>query len=594
MREPWISCAQVKKLTSSYWVSSPELAMTVTLAVVHQRIGTLCTLASAPWTAGSTSRDDAMDTKHSTRAIAIYGWGLVAPGARNIAAFRAALARGESTLRLASSSELGRGLFAVGDPDFDFEDYRSWVTERFGEARFNQLKSKMGDNALFAIGAFIQALGNDVRLEAALKDLDYGCHVYVGSGVGDLPESYAARAALDRATRLWNRFWADRTRCAALRAYLDEGRAPAGEPPPPDPSTFEPDTEERFAARSAWDAYWAARSDALARFERAYAEIERIPVGDDAEKGPLHAIRARQRAHRKLLDDTGCPPPPWESVDPKLVWAIQNVPAAQISMLLGTHGPAWAPVAACSTFGVALKCARDAIMRGEARAAILGTTDPRPDPALISAFHRARLTPATGEVNHPFTSLLGTHVAGGACIWIIADVEYMRERGLEPVGPMIEGVAVSSDAEHIITPSATGPKRAIRAAFAESGAQPEDIAVWDMHATGTPGDVSEMKLTREFIGHKTLVSARKGMFGHGMANAGGWELTALAMGLCEGRLAPTTVRPEAVHPALRAECGEAIVTGAREVPAGYGVKLTLGIGGVTACIVLGRKTTRER
>src|SRR6476659_191622 len=101
-------------------------------------------------------------------------------------------------------------------------------------------------------------------------------------------------------------------------------------------------------------------------------------------------------------------------------------------MLLDVHGAAWAPVGACSTFGVALKCGRDAILRGEAKAAIVGTTDPRPDEALLSAFHRSRLMPATGEVNIPLTSLLGTHAAGGACVWIVADVDYMAERGLHP------------------------------------------------------------------------------------------------------------------------------------------------------------------
>lgn len=526
---------------------------------------------------------------HKPGSIAIFGWGLVAPGARDIRAFRTVLEQGVTALRPSPAGELGNGLFAVGDPDFDFDDYRDWVIARYGEPRFNQLKSKMGDNALFAIGACIQALESNPGLEAVVHEADLGTHVYIGSGVGDLPQSYAARASLDRATREWNRFWADRSRCAALRAFQDEGRLPPGPPPPVDPTTLEIDSEERYLARQAWDAYWAAHSEAREQFERAYAEIERTPVGDDPDKGPLHAIKHRQRMHRKLIEETGCPPPPWESVDPKLVWAIQNVPAAQITMLLNTHGPAWAPVGACSTFGVALKCGRDAIARGEAKIAIVGTTDPRPDPALISAFHRARLTPATGTVNFPFTSLFGTHVAGGACIWIIADVDYMAERGLRPLGPSIDGVAISSDAEHIITPSAHGPKNAIRAAIAEAGATPESIAIWDLHATGTPGDVSELKLIQEFIGPHTALTGRKGIFGHGMANAGGWELTALAIGLQEGRALPTGIDPTAIHPALRERYGQALVTTARPIAGRHGVKVMLGIGGITACVVLGRR-----
>jgi 3-oxoacyl-(acyl-carrier-protein) synthase len=163
----------------------------------------------------------------------------------------------------------------------------------------------------------------------------------------------------------------------------------------------------------------------------------------------------------------------------------------------------------------------------------------------------------------------------------------MAARGLRPVGPAVEAVAISSDAEHIITPSAAGPLRAIRDALARAEATPDALAVWDLHATGTPGDLSEVAMTRPLLGPTTVLTARKGLFGHGMANAGGWELTALALALGEGRAAGTGIAPEAVHASLRALAGEAIVTSARPLAGSRGVKVTLGIGGVTACVVLG-------
>ncbi len=521
-------------------------------------------------------------------AVAVFGWGVVAPGARDIAEFRTLLERGEGALEPARGLALGEGLFPVGDPRFDFEAYRPWIASRFGEARYTQLAQKMGDNALFAVGALIQSLGSDPSLETALRDLDDGCHVYVGSGVGDLPQSYAAHAQLERATRRWSRFWASPERCAARKTYVATGAAPAGEPPPRDPTALAVDSEERFEATVAWDEYWALRSTELSAFCAAYREIERRPATGADEQAPLHAIRARERAHRKLLESTGCPTPPWLSVDAKLVWAIQNVPAAQISMLLGTHGPAWAPVGACSTFGVALKCGLDAIQRGEAKAAVVGTTDPRPDPALVAAFHRTHLAPATGGVNHPLTALFGTHVAGGACIWIIADVAAMAARGIRPIGPVIDAASISSDAEHIITPSTTGPKRAIDRALAHARVAPDEIAAWDLHATGTPGDLSELKLVAGYLGPRTALTALKGIFGHGMANGGGWELTALALTLATGRTPATGIATEELHPIVRASHGPAIVTRARAVEGRAGVKVTLGIGGITACVVLSR------
>lgn len=160
------------------------------------------------------------------------------------------------------------------------------------------------------------------------------------------------------------------------------------------------DTEARFDASAAWAAFWASRSAELRGFLGELAAIERLSADSTDEDAHLYAIRKRIRAHRKLIDEVGCPLPPWTAVSPNLLWNIQNAAAAQITMLLGVHGEAWAPVGACSTFGVALRCGRDAILHGEARLAIVGTTDPRPDPALAAAFHQARVMPARSRKEH--------------------------------------------------------------------------------------------------------------------------------------------------------------------------------------------------
>jgi len=535
------------------------------------------------------------------RRIGIYGWGVVAPGAKNLAALDQLLREGKTALKTASRPELGEGLFAVGDPDFSIDDYVGWIAERKGEAFATRLKKKMGDNVLFALGASVQAMQSNAKLERIAKELDEACHVYVGSGVGDLPQSYAAARSLDKATRAWNQFWADPTRCPARQIFEETGDF-TGAAPPANPAALPVDSEERLEARLAWDAYWAERSPSLKTFLQRMKAVEALGSADEgpeapspgskpkpiSEKAHLDAIRRRVRALRALLDEVGCPPPPWTAVSPDLIWNIQNAPAAQITMLFDVHGAAFAPVGACSTFGVALKCGRDAILRGEAKMAIVGTTDPRPDPALVGAFHEARVMAGTGEVNAPFTTLRGTHLSGGSCIWILGDEEYFSAQGLEPVGGWVEGIALSSDAEHIITPSVSGPKRAMARAFEEAGVTPEDIAVADLHATGTPGDLNELSLVESFVSEQTRITARKGQLGHGMANAGGWELTALALALRAGEAQPTGIEDRQLHPNIRRP--EAIVTSDKAAIAGgpgkTGFKLMLGIGGITACVVL--------
>ncbi len=433
------------------------------------------------------------------RRVGIYGWGVVAPGARNVAALEELLQSGRSALATSGRLELGPGLFAVGDPAFSFDDYALWIAERHGEAYVARLRAKTGDNVQFALGAAIQALQTDPRLEALARELDDACPVFIGSGVGDLPESYRAAASLDRATLAWNHFWAAPAHCAARRRFEADGTLPAAEPPR-DPATWPVDSLERCAALGVWDTYWAGQSDELRAFLERFVAIEHLNADDeDREKAHLNAIRKRLRAQRALLDEIGCPSPPWTSVSANLIWNIQNAPAAQITMLLGLHGEAWAPVGACSTFGVAVKCGRDAILRGEAKLAIVGTTDPRPDATLVSAFHEARVMPGIGEVNMPFTSLRGTHISGGSCVWILGAEDWCSERGLRPVGGWVEAVALSSDAEHIITPSKSGPKRAIARAYAEAGITRDDVAQIDLHATGTPGDLNELDLLGDFV-----------------------------------------------------------------------------------------------
>jgi 3-oxoacyl-(acyl-carrier-protein) synthase len=519
------------------------------------------------------------------RRIGVYGWGVVAPGARDVAALEALLRGGGTALTASERPELGAGLFASGDPDFSLDGYDAWIAARHGDAYLARMRTKMGENVQFAVCAAIQALECDPRLERLIRGLDAECQVFIGSGVSDLPESYRAAMSLERALRGWNHFWAQPARCAARRRYETERAVPPGPPPPVDPAALPVDSQDRADALAVWDAYWSTRSDELRAFLERFATIERMDADDeDHEKAHLNAIRKRVRAHRALIDEVGCPPPPWTAVSPNLIWNIQNAAAAQITMLLDVHGAAWAPVGACSTFGVALKVGRDAILRGEAKMAIVGTTDPRPDPALVGAFHSARVMPGIGEVNMPFTSLRGTHVSGGACVWIIGDAAWCEAQGLRPIGGYVDGIALSSDAEHIITPSKNGPRRAIARAYEEAGITGADVGVIDLHATGTPGDLNELALVDGFIGPATRITARKGQLGHGMANSGGWELTALALGLARGVALPTGISEAKLH--ARIARREALVTGEAPLATGVGVKLMLGIGGLTACVVM--------
>src|SRR6266540_6148823 len=409
------------------------------------------------------------------RRIGIFGWGLVAPKSPNIDAFERNLENADSWL--SPFHGFGPSNFLVGVPEFDFETYHEWFEARFLPAKFAQLRDKMGPMAKYAIGAFIQSLGQNPGIEAYLQSLGTQCHTYVGTGVGDLTVATEAVLQYDRAQRRWNEFWAAPERCAPLRAHVDGDTDPAA---PRDPDEFPIGSETWIDAKHAWETFWAEKSDALQEYLAEAAAIQAEPVPPSSGSAKLSTIRQKLHKIRALNRKWGCPDEPWAAVSPNLLWNISNVPAAQITMCGRLVGTSFAPVGACASFGIAVKLAADAINRGEAKAAVVGMCDPPPVAVLISAFYNANVLSADADVSRPLTALKGTHVAGGACVWIVGDAEELMAQGFRPLGMEIVGVGTSSDAHHIITPSKGGPQLAIRAALEDLKAT--DVRTWDMHA----------------------------------------------------------------------------------------------------------------
>ncbi|MEO6259206.1 MAG: beta-ketoacyl synthase N-terminal-like domain-containing protein, partial [Thermoanaerobaculia bacterium] len=444
------------------------------------------------------------------KRIGIFGWGIVAPKSPEIGTFEQNLERSDTWL----SPFLGYGQsnFLVGYPDFDFETYHDWFDQRFPPAKFSQLKEKMGPMVQYAVGAFVQSLAQNPGMETYLQSLGTACHVYVGTGLGEVTVQHDQSVAYDRAFRRWNEFWAAAERCAALRAHR---QGPADATAPPDPATEPVGSEAWIDAKGIWEMHWAERSDSLREYLDEAASIQAEPVPSSSGNAKLSVIRQKLNKIRALNRKWGCPDEPWASVSPNYLWNISNIAAAQISMVGKIVGPAYAPVAACASFGIAVKMAMQAIESGDAKVVVIGMTDPPPHPVVISAFYNANVLSADADVSRPLTAFKGTHVAGGACIWILGEAAEMMAQGFRPLGMEIVGVGASSDAHNIITPSKGGPQLAMRAALEH--VQSSEVTTWDMHATATPGDATEIAHSLELLHPDVLFTARKGTFGHGMS-----------------------------------------------------------------------------
>lgn len=536
--------------------------------------------------------DDVANDGTKERRVGIFGWGLVAPRSPDIDAFTRNLQSAESWLE--PFDGFGPDNFLVGQPTFDFKAYEPWVVGRFKPNRFSQLESKMGLPVQYAIGSFVQALGQNPGLEEELKRLGTRAHVYVGTGLGDFDTQYRESLSLYRAMRHWTRFWAHPDQNSARAAWEDGGRrletserqgAPELDPEHIPPSPHGASYEERDEMEDAWWGFWAHHSPELRGYLAEQKEIESVKVEGDVESGKIAALKDKRRKMRRLQEKWGAPEPPWQAVSANLIWNIDNIPAAQISMLGGITGPTLALGAACSTFGVCLKQGLDAIRRGECTAAVIGATDPPPHPLTVGAFYSARVISADGQLSKPLTELRGTHIAGGAVIWIVGDLEHFESLGMKPLGMEPLAVGVTSDADHIITPSKEGPMEAMRQAFEGSGLPASSMTSWDLHATATPGDFNEVEMVRGLMPEDVLVTARKGTFGHGMAAGGGWELTAQYLGYQQGRLAPTPLAEEELNEQIAGVHRRFVFDAACDAPAGPVGKLSMGVGGINACVV---------
>lgn len=513
------------------------------------------------------------------KRVGIFGWGVVAPKSPNVDVFARNLETAGTWL--SPFTGYGQSNFLVGYPDFDFDSYRSWFDERFPPAKFAQLKDKMGPMVQYAIGAFIQSLGQNPGIEQYLQSLGTETHIYVGTGLGDITITHEQVNAYEKSQRRWNEFWAAPERCAPLRAHLAGEVDPNA---PPDPSGEPLGSEPWIDAKHDWESYWAERSDTLATYLAEAREIHGEPVPPSSGSAKLSSIRQKLNKIRNLNRRYGCPEEPWAAVSPNLLWNIANIPAAQISMLGKIVGPAVAPVAACASFGVALKLGIDAIRLGEAKAVVVGMTDPPPHPMVISAFYNANVLSADADVSRPLTGLKGTHVAGGACVWIIGDADEMMAQGFQPLGMEIVGVGTSSDAHHIITPSKGGPQLAMAAAMRDM--QASDVTTWDMHATATPGDATEIENSLEMLHPEVIFTARKGTFGHGMSVGGGWELTAQHLGVSRGRLYPMPLTEGELHADVEVHSAKFVQHDGLDLPiSGLSGKLSMGVGGINSCVI---------
>jgi nodulation protein E len=136
----------------------------------------------------------------------------------------------------------------------------------------------------------------------------------------------------------------------------------------------------------------------------------------------------------------------------------------------------------------------------------------------------------------------GMVLGEGGAMLVLEPLEAAKARGA-PIHGEIVGFGMSSDAHHLTQPTVEGPARAIRAALADGGLQPEQIGYINAHGTGTlANDPTEIAALRAALGpaaERLAISSTKSMHGHALGAAGAIEAVATLLALHHGILPPT-------------------------------------------------------
>jgi 3-oxoacyl-[acyl-carrier-protein] synthase II len=342
-----------------------------------------------------------------------------------------------------------------------------------------------------------------------------------------------------------------------------------------DPAVYLDHKRLRRTARFAQFAVAAARE--------AVADA-RLSIGDGADTGivvnaAVAGFDTVEAATRRIVD--GKPLGPYFVPS-----SLTNMPACEVAIDLGVHGPVHAGAFACASGSEALLRARQLILAGEAEVVIAGGTD-----AGITAVTFAGLIPSGAlsarnddpqGASRPFDAERDGFVYGeGAVIAVVESAEHAAARGAAPYAE-IKGGALTSDAFHVTAPQPEGwyAAEAMRLAIRRSGIAPEDVDYVCAHATGTKaGDRVETLAIKAAMGETaaraTAVSSPKSMTGHLIGAAGALSAMACALAIRDG-IVPPTINLKTPDP----ECDlDYVPNVARQMPVTTAISNTFGFGG---------------
>ena len=231
---------------------------------------------------------------------------------------------------------------------------------------------------------------------------------------------------------------------------------------------------------------------------------------------------------------------------------IPNEAAGNISIALGTKGPAQIVATACASSTDALGLAMDMIRAGRADVVVAGGAEAVITEFTVGGFMKMRalsthFNETPEKASRPFNADRDGFVMGeGAAVLILESEEHAKARGAKAYAELA-GYGATSDAYHITAPdpSGFGAIKAIEIALKDAGVT--DLSMVDYinaHGTSTHlNDQMETKAFKTVFGEegakKINISSTKSMHGHLLGGAGALEAAITALAIKEGFVPPT-------------------------------------------------------